>query len=187
VADASEEVEHSQALAAARRGSREAQALLLNRLQDVWYRMCLGLLGDADRARDATQETALRFLKQLPGFRGESRLQTWSLGIAINVAREMRRRDARPTASWEGMDLPDERPASIAPLAAAEAGEARDRLHRLLADLPTRQREAIILRFFEQLSVEQTAAVMKCAGGTVKATIHQALRSLREKLGHLVI
>ena len=76
---------------AAQRGSRQAQAELLHALQDPWYRLCLGLLRDADRARDATQETALRFLKLLPRFAGNSTLSTWSMGIAINVVREMRR------------------------------------------------------------------------------------------------
>ncbi len=57
----------------------------------------------------------------------------------------------------------------------------------MLADLPERQREAVVLRFFEDLSTEQTAAVMNCAEGTVKATLHQALRKLREKLTMLVL
>ena len=69
-------------IAAARRGDRDARGRLLRGLQDPWYRMCLSLLADADVARDATQETAVRFLRQLPGFRGDSQLRTWSLGIA---------------------------------------------------------------------------------------------------------
>src|SRR2546425_3780702 len=76
---------------AARLGDRPAQARLLRWLQDPWYRLSLSLLGDVERAREATQETALRFLRQLPLFRGESQLRTWAFGIAINVAREMRR------------------------------------------------------------------------------------------------
>jgi len=51
-----------------------------------------------------------------------------------------------------------------------------------LRRLSGRQREAIVLRFFEELSVEETAAAMSCAEGTVKATVHQALRSLRQRL-----
>ena len=47
----------------AQRGDRTAQAKLLRDLQDPWYRFCLSLLRDPDRARDATQETALRFLR----------------------------------------------------------------------------------------------------------------------------
>jgi RNA polymerase sigma-70 factor (ECF subfamily) len=177
-------------LEAARRGVREARSRLLHALQDPWYRLCLSLLGDADAARDATQETAVRFLRQLPGFRGDSQLRTWSLGIALNVAREMRRRRGRErSASDDQMDgaaLPTGRTDDVAPDSSAERSEQCDRLRATLADLPQRQREAIVLRFFEDLSVEETAAAMGCAAGTVKATVHQALRSLRERLKQFI-
>jgi RNA polymerase sigma factor (sigma-70 family) len=58
-------------------------------------------------------------------------------------------------------------------------------LRETLNELPERQREAVVLRFFESLSVEETAAAMNCAEGTVKATVHQALRALRSKLKQL--
>jgi RNA polymerase sigma-70 factor (ECF subfamily) len=175
---------------AARSGDRSAQARLLRWLQDPWYRLSLSLLGDVDKAREATQETAARFLRQLPQFRGDSRLRTWALGIAINVAREMRRsRRARSGLDdWDA--LPVSRSAMRAPRpppdVAAELAEQRDRLRAVLDDLPERQREAVVLRFLEELSVEDTAAAMQCATGTVKATVHQALRSLRQRLGVLV-
>ena len=60
--------------------------------------------------------------------------------------------------------------------------EQNDLLKQTLATLPDRQREALVLRFFENLSTEQTAAAMNCAVGTVKATLHQALRRLRIEL-----
>lgn len=179
-------------LAAARRGGRAARETLLRDLQDPWYRMCLGLLGDPEKARDAVQETAVRFLRQLAGFRGDSQLRTWSLGIALNVAREMKRSRARETPSSSLIEAADQSgsacgfasgtSARAAPDSAAAAGEERDQLRLILAHLPDRQREAIVLRFFEELSVEETARAMNCAPGTVKATVHQALRALRQKL-----
>jgi RNA polymerase sigma-70 factor, ECF subfamily len=165
---------------AARRGDRAARGRLLSALQDVWYRFCLSLLGSPDRAADATQETALRFLKQLGTFRGDSQLQTWSLGIALNVAREMRRK-TRPASTLcdDGADLATVR-STVG--SEAEMSEQRHIVKRLLDALPDRQREALVLRYFEDLSTEQTAAAMKCAEGTVKATVHQALRALRLKM-----
>jgi RNA polymerase sigma-70 factor (ECF subfamily) len=176
---------------AARVGDRPAQARLLRWLQDPWYRLSLSLLGDVERAREATQETAVRFLRQLPLFRGDSSVRTWALGIAINVAREMRRspRAATGVAEWDELSasLADGRRASRPPPdVAAELAEQRDRLRAVLDDLPERQREAVVLRFLEELSVEETAAAMQCATGTVKATVHQALRSLRQRLKALV-
>jgi RNA polymerase sigma-70 factor (ECF subfamily) len=163
---------------AGRRGDRRAQARLLTTLQDVWFRFCLSQLRDPELAADATQETALRFLKQLASFRGDSQLQTWSLGIALNVVREIRRN--RPTeAIGNEFELTE---AVNASGPALDDQEEQNQMRALLNTLPDRQREAITLRFFEELSVEQTAQVMNCAVGTVKATVHQALRALRQKM-----
>jgi RNA polymerase sigma-70 factor (ECF subfamily) len=173
-------------LAAARRGDREALQCLLRTLQDPWYRLCLSLLGDAERARDATQETALRFLRQLPGFRGESQLRTWSLGIAVNVVREIRRSSRAGVPLAADFSEAAETASQPSPVQSAELSERRDRVRAVLDRLPERQRETVVLRFFEDLSTEETAIIMDCATGTVKATLHQALRSLREKLKELV-
>jgi len=161
---------------AARSGNRAAQATLLRDLQDQWYRMVLRLLGNAEAAREATQETALRFLRQLPLFEGRSEIRTWSLGIAINVAREMRRQKEQdaltidPPANGHG------------PHGELEERERAQMVNRVIDELPDRQREAVLLRYFEQLSVEQSATVMGCAPGTVKALVFQALRNMRENL-----
>ena len=168
-------------------GDRTAQARLLRELQDPWYRMSLSLLRDPEKARDATQETALRFLKLLPRFEGNSTLTTWSLGIAINVVREMRRKFAKPDTATGNAACgfaEQESPAS-GPEAIASHGEQATLLRAGLSELPDRQREAIVLRFFEELSVEETAVAMNCAPGTIKATVHQALRALRNKLKQL--
>lgn len=178
---------------AARLGNRSARATLLGALQDPWYRFCLSLLGDPDRAREATQETALRFLRDLHRFRGDSQLRTWSMGIALNVVREMRRakggRDLAPLPDDEtsAAIAPGREALSPAPDDAADAAEQRERLRAVLAELPERQREAVVLRYFEDLSVEETAAAMDCAPGTVKATVHQALKALKRKLQTLVM
>ncbi len=143
--------------------------------------MCLGLLGDPEKARDATQETGLRFLKQLARFRGDSKLMTWSMGIAINVVRESRRSSKK--AITDDGQIADGRPApGDSPEQSASGREQRDLLRTILAELPERQREAVTLRFFEELSVEETAKAMNCAEGTIKATIHQALKSLKTRL-----
>jgi RNA polymerase sigma-70 factor (ECF subfamily) len=172
---------------AARLGNRAARAALLGALQDPWYRFSLSLLRDPELARDAVQETAVRFLRQLPKFRGDSQLRTWSLGIALNVVREMRRKRRGDAA------LPEDDSAQMSPPAAvgresataegaADLAEQRERLRAVLEQLPDRQREAVLLRFFEDLSVEETAKAMVCAPGTVKATVHQALATLRRKM-----
>jgi len=169
----------------AKLGSREAQTVLLRALQDVWFRLALSLLRNHDLALDAVQESAMRFLKTLPGFRGESQLQTWSLGIVINVAREMRRKARDPSENPTLRFAAMQSRASASDQKSVDAEES-DRVREALHSLPERQREAIILRFFEDLSVEEAARAMNCAQGTVKATVHQAIRTLRQKLKQLV-
>ena len=172
-------------LRAARRGNRDALAVMLRRLQDPWYRMSLSLLGDADLAHDATQETAVRFVRQLRTFRGDSQLRTWSLGICLNVVRELRRSRRGHLLLEDETGLPPRWDPYPSPDAAAETAEESESLRSMLAGLPERQREALVLRFFEGLSVEQTARAMRCAQGTVKATVHHALGALRRRLRQL--
>ena len=77
---------------------------------------------------------------------------------------------------------PERSPEGFDPL---ETHESQQMLLAQLDQLPDRQREALVLRFFEELTIEQTASAMGCAIGTVKATVHQALRTLRTKLTQL--
>ena len=161
----------------ARRGDRTAQAVLLQTLQDVWFRFSQIQLRDPDAARDATQETAVRVLRGMRGFRGDSRFETWPLGIALNVGRGAQRARVRwlpVTPRWLE---------SRGEVTTQAEREPAGRVASLLGDLAPRQREALTLRYLEDLSVEETARLMKCAEGTVKATVSQALRILRERHG----
>lgn len=167
-------------LQSARRGERDAQARLLGAMQDHWFRFCSSQLRDSHRAEDATQETAIRVLQSLAKFDGRSSFKTWSFGIALNVCRESRRKSQRNG----GIDLSMAAEPAVpeSPQGEAmEAGEELATLHALLATLPDRQREVVALRYFESMSVEETAHAMQCAEGTVKATLFAALRALRNK------
>ena len=169
-------------IAAAQSGDRNAQAKLVTKLQDAWFRMSYSLLRDQELAKDASQETAYRFLTRLPQYRGDSSISTWSLGIAINVAREMRRK-RRPGADLDDIDPPSS--GDDATSAPAELSEEKRLIHAALEGLSQRQKEAVVLRFFEEKSTEEAAEAMDCAPGTVKATLHQALRILKKKIQQL--
>jgi RNA polymerase sigma-70 factor (ECF subfamily) len=166
----------------ARRGDRDAQAALLRGLQDLWFRFCVSQLGSAEHARDATQETGLRFLRQLPTFRGESRIESWSIGIAVNVIREHRRSAVKQqNLAGEALAARTGDSLEYAEVGGVESDQIAQ-VRSILDDLPDRQRQAVVLRFFEGLSVDETAAAMACAPGTIKATVHQALRAIRARL-----
>lgn len=158
----------------ARRGDIAACTVLVRELQDVWYRYCRSMLHDGEVARDAAQETGLRFLAALPRFKGESRLRTWSLGIALNVCREARRAHRTPCP----LMLAEREPTPPDQLVART--ESIERLEAAIAALPERQREAVVLYYLRELTLKETASAMGCTTGTVKATVSHALRRLRE-------
>lgn len=164
----------------ARKGDRPALERLVRALQDPWFRFSYSQLRNEELARDAAQETALRFVRLIPNFRGDSSITTWSLGIALNVCREMRRKKILTTA-----DVPDSPTTTNGPEELASKTEAHAALHQAMAGLSERQQQVVTLRFFEERSTEETAKIMGCAAGTVKATLHQALRALKNKVSQL--
>ncbi len=156
-------------------GDRSALAQLLRGLQDLIYRFCMSQLRDENAAIEATQETAVRLIENLKKFSGNGKLTTWVLGIANNVCREMRRKQSKLQTLETGA-------ADIAEEPSVESTESNDSLKHAIEQLPDRQREAIVLRYYESLSLVEVAEVMQVSIGTVKATINQALKKLKLKL-----
>src|SRR4051794_17544286 len=122
-------------------GDERAFAAIYRRYQEDIYRFCLGIVGNGPDAQEALQNTMVQALRSLPGEERKIRLKPWLYRVArneaINIIRE--RRGTTP--------LEPERLAS-GPGLASEA-ETRERLRRLLADLaqlPERQRAALVMR-----------------------------------------
>ena len=168
-------------LAGARQGNADARAGLLRALQDPIYRFCLSQLADVDSAHDATQETALQILRGLEGFRGDSRIKTWALGIALNVCRQARRQSLRHRGLGDIQRNEQLSTDAAGPSEVAVRREHDQALQDCLQQLPDRQREVVVLRYFEEMKIDEIAQAMNIAPGTVKATLWQALRRLRKQ------
>jgi RNA polymerase sigma-70 factor, ECF subfamily len=158
-------------------GDDSAFEALVHAHQDRVFRLALALLGRRDDARDAAQEVFLRAYRGLRGFRFESRLSTWLHRLTLNVCRESRRRgwsEARKRSRWMRLVVPLSRARPQPP----EEGRAG----ALVAELPPRQREVVVLRVFADLSVAETAAVLRIPEGTVKSNFAKAIAALRARL-----
>jgi RNA polymerase sigma-70 factor (ECF subfamily) len=135
----------------------------------------LALAGtDRDVARDATQEAFARALRQWRKVREMDRPDGWVYVVAMNQVRDNRRRRERRqerTATADDGAVDNTR-------AVATRVTVRD----AIATLPTRQRQAVVLRYLADLPIADVATAMGCAIGTVKATLHQAMRSMRVEL-----
>lgn len=152
----------------------------LSRLARLWSR-------DEEDARDAVQEALLRGLSGIAAFRFRSAPLTWIVGTLRNVCAEQRRRSGRNGGTVD-VDV-DALAADDTTTGTAPHADARGALHRWLRELPPRQRDAVVLRSLEELSVKDTARIMDCREGTVKALLHQGmtrLRGLAERDGHVL-
>ena len=164
----------------ARRGDDEAYAELMQRHADLAFRTAWLITGSAADAEDAAQEGFIAAYRALPRLRPGAPLRPWLLRIVANAARNRRRAAGRRAAaewrladSWRSVD------AAPSPERAAEAAEERDALLRAVASLDAGDRDVVACRYFLELSVAETAAVLGCAEGTAKSRLSRALQRLR--------
>lgn len=161
-------------------GDPKAFDIVVRRFQDRVFRLACVWLYDEQQAADAAQEVFLRGYKGLRSFRFRSTPFTWLYRTTRNVCNEFNRRRRH-----EPLDAPRADPAA-APARDATGYETARRVRELVAVLPERQREVVMLRIFEELSVRDTASAMGCREGTVKALLHKACKRLKidlDKMG----
>lgn len=167
-----------------------ALGLLFEKYADQVYHLALGLLRDPDQAEDVVQDTFLAAYSSRLQFEGRSALGTWLYRIAYNAA--INRLRAR-----EHQSIPEEDAESdgeTAPLP-KEFVEWRWTPEELLSDQETRQalqnaiarlspalRAVFLLRDVEDLSTDETAAVLSITPSAVKVRLHRARLALRESL-----
>lgn len=157
-------------------GDPNAFDAIVRRFQDRVFRLACVTLYDEQFAADVTQEVFVRSFKGLRRFHFRSAPFTWLYRVTKNVCNEFNRTRRNETLADEPEDtnaLPDQQVASL---------EHARQVRKLVAALPQRQREVVMLRWFEDLSVKETASAMGCREGTVKALLHKATNSLRKKM-----
>ena len=145
---------------------------LMRRYGDALVRMCCLYLHDAALAQDAAQDTFIKAWRRLETFRGECDERTWLMRIAINTCRDMRR--SRWLRHVDRRVTPEMLPEASAPF------EERDEeLTLAMMRLPPKQREAVLLRYYQRMSLAQAAQAMGVTVSTVSRQLGRALRSLR--------
>jgi RNA polymerase sigma-70 factor (ECF subfamily) len=138
--------------------------------------------GNAWDADDLAQETMLQAARGYRGFAGGSQLHTWLYSILLNQHRKRLRSSGRWWRMW--IEWFERRPsADDSPQRQIEANEWRQSLWSAVAELPEPQKQAVVLRYAEELTYEQIAEVLGCPLGTVKSRLHHGLAGLAKKLG----
>jgi RNA polymerase sigma-70 factor (ECF subfamily) len=173
------------------RGLRLRDVIFLQALVEQYqYRLVrylIYLLGRCDEIDDLVQETWLRVLERGRSYDGCSRFEPWLFAIARNLAIDHMRK--RRTFSLDSNDDSNQGteaalPASSAPSPFALAARTEDaqRLAHSLQTLEPIYREALVLRFQEDLSLQEMAAVVGAPVTTVASRIYRALATLRSQL-----
>lgn len=163
-----------------RAGDEAALDALVARHHRSVYAVALRKVGDPDAAADIAQETFVKALGALDGFRGDASFRTWLLRIAANTATSWGRSQTRRR---EVALTPAERLAGPAsPERDAVVRTEAERVEAALAELPEKQRLAVSLRLQEDLSHREIAELIGSTEGAVRVNYHLGIKRLREWL-----
>ena len=171
-------------------GEAGAFCRLTGPLQASLLRQAVALAGDLSAAEDLVSETLVEAWKSLPRYNQTCRLSTWLYAILLNRYRKSIRRARSRSISlawlpfFEAQDFHEQQenlPSSeLSPAEAMAQKETSTRLRQCLELLPEKHRQVILLRFFEDASLPDMAAVLGCSVGTVKSRLHHAMEKLRK-------
>jgi RNA polymerase sigma factor (sigma-70 family) len=137
------------------------------------------VLGDRMEAEDVAQEAFVRIWKQAPNWReGGARFDTWLHRVALNLCYDrLRRQREEPVA-----ELPDPADPAASPDVQFENRTRDERTRVALAALPARQREALVLNYYQELSNIEAAALMGITVDALESLLARARRNLRAQL-----
>ena len=163
---------------------------LIVRYQHRLLRYLLFLTGNREMAEDLFQDVWMRVLTRGTQFNGKARFETWLFTIARNLVIDHRRKktmssldelidagndDDRPVS----FEVPDNQPS---PLEQVASVEDREKIASALLQLDTLYREVLVLRFHEELTLEEIARITKAPLSTVKSRLYRGLAAIKPKL-----
>lgn len=165
-------------------GDSAALEELIRFLTPTIYKVAFSMLGNEHDASDAVQETFIKILKALPGFRGDASLTTWVYRITSNTCLDMLRSMGRyQTISPDDEDvflqIPDTNPS---PEDALVTGERKAAVRNAINALPDAYRLVVTLCDLNGLPYGEVATILDCPLGTVKSRLNRARALLLKKL-----
>jgi len=159
-----------------RRGDPAALSAAVNRYQHRLYRYLFRLVHDPATADDLFQQTWLNAVRQIRRYDPRRSFDTWLFAIAHNAAMDLLRR--KPGETLDDRDFP----AAADPAGDAIAAERSEILEEQMAALPALYREVLVLRFEEDMKLEEIAEVTGAPLSTVKSRVQRAIETLRQRM-----
>jgi len=159
-----------------RQGHRASFSVLVKRHQRGLLRLSMRFMKDLDSAQDVVQDAFIKAYEKLSLFEGRAAFKSWLYQIAVNTARNKLRENRHQFSDIEDV--------SIGIDAIAEKGLVHQAVGQMLQKevdlLPFKQKTALVLRVYEDLSFSEIAQIMECPYDTAKANYRHALLKLKE-------
>jgi RNA polymerase sigma-70 factor (ECF subfamily) len=157
----------------ANKGYSEAFEALYSRYRDWVYRLAWRFTGNKTDALDVLQETFIYLLSKFPGFELTSSMTTFLYPAVRHISITISSKKGRIKTDEELLDE------SIAPIS-QEKELSRSELAAVMAILPDEQSEVLLMRFVDDMSLQEIAAALNIPLGTVKSRLHNSLQTLRD-------
>lgn len=162
-------------------GDRSIFSILVKRHQKGLIRLAYRFVKDLDAAEDIAQEAFIKAFQRLESFEARASFKSWLYQIAVNTAKNKLRSRTHEMSDIDSLPLAVHAEAELSLIQNAIAQLIQSHVDQL----PFKQKTALVLRVYEDLSFKEIAEIMECPYDTAKANYRHALMRLKDELqGH---
>lgn len=160
-----------------KKGQVTSFSVLVQRHQRVLLQLALRMTRELELAEDVVQDSFIKAFQKIHLFEGRSSFKSWMYRIVINTAKNKMRRGRREVVDLEKIQV------AVASMEEYNLSikDARGLIQKEIEDLPPKQKMALNLRIYDDLSFREIATVMECPYDTAKANYRHALMKLRHR------
>jgi RNA polymerase sigma-70 factor, ECF subfamily len=174
------------------KGDQNAYGEIVELFKDKVFQICYRMLGNHHEAEDIAQEAFIRAFINIHSFKQERKFSTWLYRIATNLCID-RLRKKKPdyyldaeVSGTDGLTLYSQIPSTDRlPDTEVENMDLQDAIQKAISALPEKYRSVIVLKYVEELSLNEISEIMDLPLGTVKTRIHRGREALRKQLRNL--
>ncbi|HEX6241780.1 MAG TPA: RNA polymerase sigma factor [Polyangiales bacterium] len=160
-------------------GVRRAFEVLVARHAQRLVQLCARFVQDEQLGRDLAQDVWVMVYQRRESYRPEGRFQVWLITVARNHCRNQLRRSNVARGARDGLEQGEPAPAQIERILREEC---QRRVRDALSELSPAMREALLLRFAEELRYDEMTQVVGAGENTLRSRVHHGLRALKQKL-----
>jgi len=164
-----------------KRGQYEAFDLLYEKYKNLVVRTAYLITGNKSDSEDVAQETFVKAYLHIAELKNDAGFKPWMMQILVRTAYRTGKKKSREVPDEE-IERLSEGQSILSPLGQMIKREEAEMISRAVAALPVKQRTAVVLYYYNELSVGEIAKMLGCREGTVKSRLHTARKYLKVEL-----